>query len=138
GPTLHEELAATRTRAGDARPRSWLRAEAARRTSARRARLPEHLLRRDVEPRLPDDLPAFQCDRRRGVRAGVPAGQAGAAAAACVRHAARDPRIADPNLRLRRPRVLRLLRMGLHERRLDVEADEAAAACSGSIRAPSA
>ena len=40
--------------------RSRLRPQAARRPAARRAGVSEHLLRRDVEPRLPDGLPAVQ------------------------------------------------------------------------------
>ena len=45
---------------------------------------PEHLLRRDVEPRLPDRVPALQRAARHRLRARVPAAEAGAGRAARV------------------------------------------------------
>ena len=76
-PHPHELLGAARARTTDPRKRGRLRREAARRAAARRARVPEHLLGRDVEPRFPDGLPAVQRRRRRGLRAVLPAAQAG-------------------------------------------------------------
>ena len=64
-------------RARDSRARGGLRPQAARRPAARRPVLPQHLLRRDVEPRAADRLPAVQRRRARGLRARVPAAQAG-------------------------------------------------------------
>ena len=95
-PSHDEVLATTRTRASDvlAREVGYVH-EAARRPAARRARVSEHLLGRDVEPRLPDGLPPVQRPGRRRLRAGVPAAEAGAAGAARDRHAARDARVAD-------------------------------------------
>ncbi len=121
-----------RSRAGRAVPRGRLRPEAARRTSARGPGLPEHLLRRHVEPRLPDHLPPLQRHRRRGVRAGVPAAQAGAAGAAGVRRAAADARIADAGPRVRRVRLLGLVRVGLHQRRDDAPAGGHGSASRGA------
>ena len=75
----HEALAPARARAAtSSRAKS---ATCASRTAAGCASrsLPEHLLRRDVEPRLPDGLPALQRAGRHRVRARVPAAEAGAA-----------------------------------------------------------
>ena len=63
--------------------------------------------------RLFNDLDDVVCER-----VFLP-GQAGAAGAAGVRPAAADARVADAGARLRRVRVLGLVRMGLHERRVD-------------------
>ena len=49
--------------------RNRLRQKAARRSPARRAGVPQHLLGRDVEPRLPDGLPPVQRRRRHRLRA---------------------------------------------------------------------
>ena len=62
------------------------------------------------------DLPPLQRHRRRRVRAGVPAAQAGAAGAARLRRAAADARVADAGPRVRRVRVLGLVRVGLRQR----------------------
>ena len=85
-PTHHhmKNWETPRTRATRARPRSRLRAQAARRPAARRARVSEHLLRRHVQPRVSDGLPPLQRPGRCGLRARVPAAEAGAAGAARV------------------------------------------------------
>ena len=136
--TLHEELGTPRARPGDSCPRGRLRPEAARRPSARRPGVPEHLPRRDVEPRFPDRLPALQRSRRRGVRAGVPARAAGTAGADGVGPAADHARVADAGARLRRVRAVGLVRVGLHERRVDAAPGPHRAARGGSVGARSA
>ena len=69
---------ATRRRARHPGARGRLRRQAACRPAAGGAGVPEHLLRRDVQPGLPDGLPAVQRARRRRLRALLPAAQADA------------------------------------------------------------
>ena len=104
-------------------PRSRLRPQAAWRPAARRARVSEHLLRRDVEPRASRRstgsstswttwcASGCSCRPKQELQAQLDSG-------APLLHA----RVADAGPRLRRPRLLRLVRVGLHERRVDAAA----------------
>ena len=95
---------------------------------------PEHLFRRDVEPRLPDDLPAVQ----------RPSPTSSASASSC-RRSRSWPTLRDagaplvtlesqtPVARLRRHRVLGVVRVGLHQR-----PDDAAAGRRARCAPPSA
>ena len=120
--TPHEVPRPARPRTGHPRPRGRPGAQAARRPPPRGARLPQHLLRGDVEPRPADGVPALQRPRRRRVRARVPARPAGTAGAVGQRRPLRDARVAVAGPRVRRLRVLGVVRVGLHQR-----ADDAAA-----------
>ncbi len=117
--------------------RSRIRAQAARRPAAGRADFSQHLFRRDVEPWLPDDLPAVQRSARHRLRARVPAAEAGTRLPARSRHAHRHDRIADAGRRFRRDRVLGVVRVGLHQRPHDAASGRRAAARRGSrLHAP--
>ena len=72
------------------------------------------------------------------MRARVPAGPAGARGAARLGQAAAHGRVRHAGPRLRRPRVLRLVRVGLHQRRLDAAAGGRARARRGAHEARSA
>ena len=91
--------------------------QAARRPAARRPGVPEHLLGRDVEPRLPDGVPAVQRAGRHRVRARVPAAEAGAGRR-CSQSGAPLVTLESqtPVARLRRLRVLGVVRVGLRQR----------------------
>ena len=99
-------------------PRSRLRPQTARRPASRGARVSEYLLRRNVQPGLPDGLPAVQ---RRSTTSC-------ASACSCrrsrsCRRSSRGRRCCTlesqtPVARFRRLRLLGLVRVGLHQRRL--------------------
>src|SRR5437867_2988997 len=98
-PVSNDILAAARTRTINARERNRLRVEAARGSSAYCTRVSQHLLGRDVESWLPDGVSALQRARRRGVRTGVPAAEAGVVRVVGVARRVGDARIANAGLR---------------------------------------
>src|SRR5262245_3805900 len=86
--STNEEVGVPRARAAGSCPRDGLRAEAARRPPARRARVSEYVLGRHVEPGVPDRLQPVQPAGGRGLRASVPAAETGASRTARERRAA--------------------------------------------------
>ena len=113
--------------------------QAARRPPARRPGVPEHLLGRDVEPRLPDGLPPLQRPGRHRLRAVLPAAEAGTG------RAARDARRRCVTLESQTPvgdfdvdRVLGVVRVGLRQRADAAAARRHAALRRRAHRAPSA
>jgi len=117
---------------------SRIRPQAARRQGAGGPGLSQHVLRWDVQSGVPDGLHALQRRGRYRLRAGLSATEDGACRAARVGRAAADAGIANPRGRFRRDGVLRLVRMGLHER-VDADAPGGAApAGRGADPSPSA
>ena len=95
-----------RERRGTPREGGRLRAQAARRAAARRARVPEHLLRRDVQPRLPDRSTRCSTSRTTSSASGCSCRRRGAGGAARGGRDARHARVADAGARVRRACVL--------------------------------